>query len=65
MMKSKIGVYARLKPKETKKGKIHFEISESSSDKGKSVSKLTLSNIKSNDKSINPNKLKSKSNSSV
>jgi hypothetical protein len=60
MIKSKIGVYARLKPKESKKGKISFEISESSSDDGKSVSKLTITNKKSHDKLNHmQNKLKS------
>lgn len=63
MIKSKISVYARLKPKQNPKGKIITEISESLSVSKKSVSKLTLSNRKTSEKySAHKEKLKSKFN---
>ena len=61
MIKSKISVFARLKPKPSKKNKIIFEINDASSDKGNSVAKLTISNKKENDSNLGTrNKLKNK-----
>ena len=51
MLKSKINVYARLKPKASEKNKILFEINELSSNEGKEISKLTLTNKKGQEKS--------------
>lgn len=42
MIKTRIGVYARLKPKQSPKDKTIYEIAKASSDSGQSVAKLTL-----------------------
>jgi hypothetical protein len=59
MIKSKVSVFARLKPKSKPKGKILYEINEAPSSKGPSVSKLTITNKKESSGISGKEKLKS------
>lgn len=63
-MKSKISVYARLKPKKSGHSKTCYEISEEvdkSAKKAKTLKKISLSNVSKDQKTLNSNeKIKSK-----
>lgn len=63
MIKSKVSVFARLKPKNSQKSKIIYQISSPSSQSTQSVSKLTITNKRQNE-NIQPNSIRDKPKSS-